>query len=80
MSEYDPSICAERHLMIAHRLDAIETTLHRNGLCSKVEVIASKVEGLPRLTAFMYKAMGALILLQFAVPVIVAMVMRMKTN
>jgi hypothetical protein len=80
MSDYDPSVCAERHLMIAHRLDSIETTLHRNGLCSKVEVIASKVEGLPKLTAFVYKAMGALILLQFAVPVVVALVVKWKFN
>jgi hypothetical protein len=80
MSDYDPNVCLERHQAISLRLTDIEHTLHRNGLCSKVEVIASKVEGLPKLTAFMYKAMGALILLQFTVPVVVALVVKWRAN
>lgn len=78
MSDFDPNLCAERHGQTQRRLDSIETTLHRNGLVSKVEVIAVKVEGLPKLTAFVYKAMGALILLQFLVPLGVALLVKWK--
>jgi hypothetical protein len=78
MSEYDPQLCSERHQQIQHRLDSIETVLHRNGLCSKVDVISSKVEGLPKLTQFVYKSMGALLVLQFLVPLGVALLVKWK--
>ena len=60
-------VCDERHSVVDHRLAEIESTLYRNGLVSKTNLLLERTADLPVIRRMMYVGFGVMTALQVLV-------------